>query len=131
MTRSVILCVSNLQSELFSRRGAAGRAGDSVMVDEKRKPGGRPELHVEYKLRSMVGRYLCTYLDYAKRVKSYNPLFRMVFLLYGVLKWALIEEVGWWMACRCDKPAILSRVKIPTFCFFSLIFVRIHTYEFI
>ena len=65
---SVILCVSNLQSELFSRRGAAGRAGDSVMVDEKRKPGGRPELHVESKLRSMVGRYLCTYLDYAKRV---------------------------------------------------------------
>jgi len=47
-------------------------------------------------------------VDYATRMKSYNPLFRMVviyfrmvFLLYDI-KWALTEEVGQWMACRCD-----------------------------
>jgi hypothetical protein len=65
----------------------------------------------------------------------YNLSFRMVFLLYGILiKWALMEAVGWWMACRCDdcKP-FWSWVEIPTRkqIFFSLIFVRIHTNEFI
>ena len=59
----------------------------------------------------------------------------MVFLLYGIkIKLALLEEVGWWTAWRCDdcKP-FWSWVEIPTRMqiFFSLIFVRIHTNEFI
>ena len=38
---------------------------------------------------------------YATRVKSYNPLLRMVILLYGIyIKWALMEAMGRWMAWR-------------------------------
>jgi hypothetical protein len=32
-------------------------------------------------------------------MNSYNLIFRMVFLLYGIyIKWPLMEEVGRWMA---------------------------------
>ncbi len=57
----------------------------------------------------------------------------MVFLLYDIkIKWPLIEEVGRWTA---DTATIASHIgpglkSQPGF-FFSLIFVRIHTNEFI
>jgi hypothetical protein len=72
--------------------------------------------------------------DYATRMKLYNLVFRMVFLLYGIkIKWPLKEVVGWWMA---ETATIASHIgpglkSQPGCNLFLLICVRIHTNEFI
>ena len=52
------------------------------------------------------------------------------FVRYIKIKWALLAAVEWWMAWRCDGKQFWSWVEIPTR-MLSLIFVRIHTNEFI